>query len=105
MINADSIWLDKLTDAHLSYGHSGGQLQDKAAFIHSLISGQSDFVTIDLSGQTIQLWGNTAIVRHTLAAVTKDNGKPGSVKLDVLLVWQKEQKEWKLIARQAVKPI
>jgi ketosteroid isomerase-like protein len=40
-----------------------------------------------------------------LAAVTKDNGKPGSVKLDVLLVWQKEQKEWKLIARQAVKPI
>src|SRR4051794_33968737 len=61
IIDADSITLDKLTSNELSYGHSGGQLQDKAAFIHSITSGASDFVTIDLTDQTIQLFRNTAI--------------------------------------------
>lgn len=104
LINADSIALDKLTSNNLSYGHSGGQLQNKAAFIRSLTTGTSDFATIEITNQTIQMFGNTAIVRHNLLASTNDNGKPGSVKLSILLVWQKENDQWRLIARQAVKP-
>ena len=103
MVDGDSVQLDKITDAELTYGHSGGNVQSKAAFIHSFTSGQSDFVTIDLTGQTIQLYGNTAVVRHTLSASTNDGGKPGTVKISVMTVWQKHKKDWKLIARQAVK--
>jgi ketosteroid isomerase-like protein len=40
-----------------------------------------------------------------LEAKTNDNGKPNDIKLLVLMVWQKQNKEWKLIARQAVKII
>jgi Domain of unknown function (DUF4440) len=68
-----------------------------------LVSGASDFVTIDLSEQTIKVTGSTAIVRHVLSATTNDGGKAGTVKIAVLLVWIKEKKEWKLLARQAVK--
>ena len=103
MIDGDSVQLDKITDAELTYGHSGGNVQSKAAFIHAFTSGQSDFVTIDLTGQTIQLYGSTAVVRHTLSASTNDGGKPGTVKISVMTVWQKHRKDWKLIARQAVK--
>lgn len=103
MIDGDSTMLDKLTDKDLTYGHSGGQVQSKAAFIHAFTSGQSDFVTIDLTGQTIQLYGKTAVVRHTLSASTNDAGKPGTVKIAVMTVWQKEKGSWKMIARQAVK--
>ena len=103
MIDGDSLMLDKLTSDKLSYGHSGGHIQDKPEFIHSFTSGASDFVTLDLTEQTISVSGNTAIVRHILTANTNDKGKqPTTVKLGVLTVWQKQHGDWKLLARQAV---
>lgn len=104
MIQADQLVLEKITSDRLSYGHSSGNLDDKKLFIEKLISGQSDFVTMDLTEQTISISGNTAIVRHVLKAKTNDGGKPGEVHLKVMLVWQKQKGQWKLLARQAVKP-
>ncbi len=104
MVDADSLALNRLTADGLSYGHSSGVLQSKAEFIHSIASGASDFVTIDLSEQKITLSGNTAIVRHVLSATTNDAGKgPGKVKIGILLVWIKNKSGWQLLARQAVK--
>lgn len=96
--NLDNIVLDELT-----YGHSNGVIQDKAAFEEALLTGKSDFVTIDLTDQTIKVVGNTAWVRHTLTATNNDGGKPGTAHLYVLLVWMKQKGGWKLLARQAVK--
>jgi len=103
MISGDGKSLEKITSPILSYGHSSGKIEDQKTFIQTLVSGQSDFVKIDLSDQTVDVVGSTAIVRHTLSAQTNDNGKPGSVKLHILLVWHKDKKDWKLVARQAVK--
>lgn len=103
MVDADSVMLDKLVSPKLSYGHSGGALDDKTVFVQKIVSGKSDFVTLEFAGQTISVSKNTAIVRHKLNAVTNDSGKPGEVHLSVLLIWQKLQGEWKLLARQAVK--
>lgn len=103
MVDADKTGLEKITATRLSYGHSNGRIEDRAEFIGNLVSGQSDFITIDLTAQTIFVTGQTAIVRHTLGAETKDGGKPGTVNLHVMLVWGKEDGQWKLVARQAVK--
>lgn len=103
MIAADKNVLENLTSDMLSYGHSSGAVDDKKIFVEKIVSGQSDFVTIDLTEQTISVSDKTAIVRHTLSATTNDGGKPGSVKLKVLLVWQKRKGNWKLLARQAVR--
>lgn len=103
MIDADSVMLDKLTSPQLSYGHSGGAIDSKTVFVQKIVSGKSDFVTIEFPGQTISVSKNTAIVRHKLNAVTNDGGKPGEVHLAVMLVWQKLHGQWKLLARQAVK--
>ena len=104
MISADSAKLAALVADDLSYGHSGGKIEDKATFIQTLVSGHSDFITIELTEQNIKLYGNTAVVRHILNAVTNDNGKPGSVKLSILTVWNKQKGKWKMVARQAVRP-
>src|SRR5688500_19045073 len=101
MIDADRQQLDNITSSDLSYGHSSGKMEDKAAFMEALTSGRSDFLTIDLTDQTIKGSGKTALVRHTLTGTTKDNGVAGNVKLGVLLVWQKQHGKWKLLARQA----
>lgn len=103
MVDGDSIILTKLTSPSLSYGHSGGHIDTRQEFVSNLGSGRSDFVTIDLSEQLITIHGKTAIVRHTLIGATNDGGKPSTVKLHILLVWEKARKGWVLLARQAVK--
>ncbi|MEO7925075.1 MAG: nuclear transport factor 2 family protein [Chitinophagaceae bacterium] len=103
MIDGNKTQLEDIVMDELSYGHSGGHIDDKKEFVEKLSSGKSDFVTITLTGQTISVSGKTAIVRHKLDATTNDGGKPGEVHLLVLLVWQKQGGQWKLLARQAVK--
>jgi len=96
--------LTALTAPELSYGHSGGRVDTQASFIADLLNGNSDFVTLTITEQTVRLVdANTAIVRHSLAADTLDSGKPGKVALKVLGVWQRQGGQWKLLARQAVR--
>jgi ketosteroid isomerase-like protein len=103
MIDANKSVLEEMVSDSLSYGHSTGRLENKAEFVGNIVSGKSDFVTIKLLEQTISVVHNNAIVRHILDATTNDSGKPGAVKLKILLVWTKEKGKWILLARQAVK--
>jgi ketosteroid isomerase-like protein len=103
MVSGERAALESIAADQLSYGHSGGLVETKAQFVEKIASGSSDFVTIELKNQTITISGNTAIVRHELHATTNDNNKPGEVHLRIMLVFQKQAKEWKLLGRQAVK--
>ncbi len=103
MVDADRAALDSLVTAKLSYGHSSGVIDNKKDFVGKIVSGASDFVTLEFSEQTVIISGKTAIVRHILKAITNDGGKPGEVQLRVLLVWVKQKTGWKLLARQAVR--
>jgi len=103
MLDANKGELDKYTATDLSYGHSSGKVETKSEFVESLVTGKSDFVTLDLTNQTVKVVGNAAIVRHVLSGNTNDNGTAGTVKLSVLTIWQKQQGQWKLLARQAVR--
>lgn len=103
MIDGNKSALENIASDALTYGHSSGKIQNKAAFVEAIASGQSDFVTIDLTGQTIVVKDNTAIVRHKFSAQTNDNGKAGTVNLGIMLVWAKEKGTWKLLGRQAYK--
>jgi hypothetical protein len=103
MLSGDRLQLEKIASDHLSYGHSGGHIEGKAEFVEKIASGKSDFVSIEITEQTIHVTRKTAIVRHVFNAVTNDGGKPGNVKLKVLLVFSIEQGQWRMLARQAVK--
>ncbi|MBC7914018.1 MAG: nuclear transport factor 2 family protein [Pyrinomonadaceae bacterium] len=103
MLDGSRSALDNLAASDLSYGHSSGKIENKSAFVESIASGKSDFVSIELSEQTIQVSGKTALVRHKLSGKTNDNGNVGSINLGVLLVFQKQGGDWKLLARQAFK--
>jgi hypothetical protein len=103
MIDADANKLTALTSVDLSYGHSDGHLENQSVFIGNIVSGTSDFVAIEFQNQTIAIVGDVAIVRHTLAAHTRDSGVDKDIKIGIMLVWQKQKKQWMLIARQAFK--
>jgi hypothetical protein len=80
----------KLSSAKLSYWHSSGKLENQAQFIEALVSGASDFSKVAFENQIIQAKKDIAIVRHNLAADVLDVGNSNSIKIGVILVWQKE---------------
>lgn len=103
MVDGDKNALETVLAAELSYGHSSGKVENKAAFVESLVSGKSDFASINLFDQTILIVNNAAIVRHKLSGESMDSGKASPVNLYILLVWQKQNGKWKLIARHAAR--
>ena len=103
MLDADKATLESILAPELSYGHSSGKIEDKAMLVKSISTGESDFITMELTEQSIKMAGKTAIVRHKLAGDINDGGRPGSVKLLVLQIWQKQGPDWKLLARQAAR--
>lgn len=103
MITPDQKGLESITHEELTYGHSSGKVESRKEFIETLVTGKSDFRKIELKDQKISVAGETAVVRHTLEAETFDGGVPGKIRLHIVLVWAKEKKTWKLLARQAVK--
>lgn len=105
LINADSVSLRNLISPSLNYGHSNGMLENGDVFIKRLISGKSDFISIQITNQSIVKKGKLAIVRHQFDAITNDDGKPGQANLLVLTIWERKNKKWILIERQSVRRI
>ena len=103
MIDADGAKLKSLTSEKLNYVHSSGVFQNQTEFVEGIVSGKSDFVTIEFQDQTITIQNDVAIVRHVLVAHTKDGGVDKDIKIGIMLVWQKKKNNWILIARQAYK--
>jgi ketosteroid isomerase-like protein len=103
MIDADEATLSKLASEKLTYGHSNGDIEDKKKFIQRIISGASDFTEITVQEQTITVSGDVAHVRQKVEAKLKSGDTITVLKLSVLLVWQKQGKDWVLFARQAVR--
>ncbi len=103
MIDGNKEKLEAIVSDSLSYGHSGGLVEGKKEFVEKISSGKSDFVTIEISNRTISISKKVAVERHELSATTNDSGKPGTVHLRILLLWQKQKGKWVLLARQAVK--
>jgi len=101
MLDPDRAKLEPLCADALSYGHSAGRIENKAQFIDNLLAKTAAFRTINLSAQTIGLSGNEAIVRHTFDGETESQGKVTPVHIGVLQVWQRQDGNWRLLARQA----
>ncbi|WP_158795990.1 nuclear transport factor 2 family protein [Pedobacter sp. L105] len=103
MISGNKADLESVLSDELTYGHSSGKIQTKEEFVKAISTKESDFLDIQLTGQQIKVTGDIAVVNHTLTANTNDGGKPGTVRLGIVLVWKKIKGDWKLIGRRAFK--
>ena len=101
MIARDKAVLDDLLAPELTYGHSDHRVQTKAVFMDVILTGKTQFNSITLSDQTIQIVGDVAVVRLRFQADSIANGKAGTPDLPILMVWQKRPVGWKLLIRQA----
>ena len=105
LIGKDSVALSNLLADEVTYGHSTGVIQTKAQLIRSALNGEQDYRSIEPSNLNVRIYNdNTGIVNVTLKINVYNLGKPLDVTLFATLVWVKINGDWKLVARQAVKP-
>lgn len=103
-VDKDSIVLESLLSDKLTYGHSSGKLETKKVMIHNAVNSTMVYPGFVSDSIKVIIEGNTALTRLVIKSdKTIDKGVEGTLHLGLLLVWVKENKDWKLIGRQAVK--
>lgn len=99
----DSAAMEALVSEDLTYGHSSGVIESKAAMIRNASHNKNTYTDLNIGDTKISVNGKTAIVRYTFTATQTVDGKTSPLKLGMLQVWMKHGGKWKLEARQAVK--
>ena len=104
-VAADAKAFDVLCASELSYSHSDGRVEDKTTFIKNATAGKSKFLSLEYKDSSIRVVGDLAIVRfHWLGeSETIPEGKKSSTNLHILMNWQKQGGEWKLLSRASTK--
>ena len=103
LINRDIKLLSRLTLPNLSYGHSSGAVENKAAFTKAVADGPVRYISIDVADQTVIITGNVAITRQIQTLKLINDGKPTDLKIGNMLIWKKVKNTWKLLAKQGFK--
>jgi hypothetical protein len=99
----DSLALVDLISDKVTYGHSSGNLEDKATMVHNAVASKTEYKNKSFERISINVNDKTAVVRHTLRAISVEGGKESPLDLSILQVWKKEGGKWRLWARQAVR--
>jgi len=101
----DAKELGVLTAPELSYSHSDAHIEDKETFIKNATSDSSKLLSLEYKDPSIRVVGDTAIVRFHWVGESEAaaDGKKSSTNLHVLMTWQKQHGEWKLLSRASTK--
>jgi len=102
---ADAKTLDGLCAPELSYSHSDGRVEDRAAFVANATDGKSKFLSLAYQDISVRVVGDAAIVRFHWIGESEAvaDGKRSSTNLHILMNWQKQAGTWKLLSRASTK--
>jgi ketosteroid isomerase-like protein len=104
-VAADAKALDALCAAELSYSHSDARVEDKATFIANATDGKSKVLSLAYKDPKIVVVGPAAIVRFHWMGESESvaDGKKSTTNLHILMNWQKQGADWKLLSRASTK--
>jgi Domain of unknown function (DUF4440) len=101
-IAADRAKLGAIFSDDLNYAHSSGVVNDKAAYIDTIVSGHTQYFSIEYEKRKFTL-GAPGIVLMTGRCHVKsaNDGKPLNLYLGFLAVWRLEGGVWRFLAWQS----
>ena len=100
----DSSTLEDLFAKNCTYGHSGGNVQNREEAIRGISHNRSSYTDTSLKTYSVTMSDDdVAIVRYIFRETETKEGKPAPLNLAIMLVWVEEKGKWKLFGRQAVK--
>jgi Domain of unknown function (DUF4440) len=97
--------LAALCAAELSYSHSDARVEDKATFIANATNGKSKWLSLQYQDTWVRVAGDAAIVRFHWVGESEAvaDGKKSATNLHILMNWQKQGADWKLLSRASTK--
>lgn len=97
--------LASLCAAELSYSHSSGAVDDKASLLAGVTNAKYKWTSLEYKNPTIRIVGPAAIVRFNFVGEQEfaADGKKVPQNLHILMNWQKQGSDWKLLSRSATK--
>ena len=88
----------------LSYSHSSGAVDDKAKLLSGITNANYKWTSLEYKNTTVKVVGSAAIVRFNFVGEQEfTDGKKTPQNLAILMNWQKQGSEWKLLSRSATK--
>lgn len=88
----------------LSYSHSNAKIDTKASLLDGIAKASYKWTTLEYKNPSIRVVGPAAIVRFTFAGEQEfTDGKKTPQNLAILMNWQKQGSDWKLLSRSATK--
>lgn len=103
-VKKDSLALESLLGKEIVYCHSSGKVENRQEMIKNALGNASTYSNVKTEITNIVTHKKTIVIRHIITATENlKDGKTSPLKLGVVQTWVNEDKEWKLIGRQAVK--
>ena len=100
----DSAALYDLVSNNVTYGHSGGNIENKQEMVHNAVSSPTKYKNPAIERVSININKKTAVLRHNFRATSLDDkGAESPLNIGILQVWKKENGKWRIWARQAVR--
>jgi hypothetical protein len=89
----------------LSYSHSNAAVDDKATLLAGITNANYKWTSLEYRNPTIRVVGPAAIVRFNFVGEQEfsADGKKVPQNLHILMNWQKQGAEWKLLSRAATR--
>ena len=88
----------------LSYSHSSGAVDDKAKLLSGITNANYKWTSLEYKNPTVKVVGSAAIVRFNFVGEQEfADGRKTPQNLAILMNWQKQGGEWKLLSRSATK--
>ena len=88
----------------LSYSHSSGAIDDKAKLLSGIANANYKWTSLEYRNPTVKIVGPAAIVRFNFVGEQEfTDGKKTPQNLSILMNWQKQGNDWKLLSRAATK--
>jgi hypothetical protein len=88
----------------LSYSHSSAKIDTKASLLDGIAKANYKWNPLEYKDPTVRVVGTAAIVRFNFVGEQEFNdGKKASQNLHILMNWQKQGNDWKLLSRAATK--
>jgi Domain of unknown function (DUF4440) len=97
--------LASLCAPELSYSHSSGAVDDKGSLMAGVTNAKYKWASLEYKNPTIRIVGPAAIVRFNFVGEQQfvADGKTVPQNLHILMNWQKQGQDWKLLSRSATK--
>jgi len=100
--NAEGI--ASLCAEELSYSHSNAKVDTKASLLDGVAKANYKWTSLEYKDPSVKVVGPDAIVRFTFVGEQEfTDGKKTPQNLHILMNWQKQGSDWKLLSRAATK--